>query len=149
MRRREFISLLGGAAAGWPFAARGQQSKVARIGVFYIGLEDAESFKKELRVVRLMTLGPPGSSPRVLASESARSAHVEHVSPESNAKSTPRISQPVPAQSSFFISSRILSAKLDMTLCCSALRERAFCDSCATDRPDMPTIKKVKSAAHS
>jgi putative ABC transport system substrate-binding protein len=48
MRRREFISLLSGAAA-WPLAARAQPSKVARIGVLYIGLADAESFKKELR----------------------------------------------------------------------------------------------------
>jgi len=48
VKRREFISLLGGAAA-WPLAARAQQSKVARIGVLYIGLADAESFKKELR----------------------------------------------------------------------------------------------------
>jgi ABC-type uncharacterized transport system substrate-binding protein len=49
MRRREFISLLGGAAAGWPLTARAQQSKIARIGVLYIGLADAESFKKEIR----------------------------------------------------------------------------------------------------
>ena len=49
MRRREFISLLGGIATIWPLAARGQQSKVARIGALYIGLADAESFKKELR----------------------------------------------------------------------------------------------------
>jgi putative ABC transport system substrate-binding protein len=48
VRRREFIVLLGGAAA-WPLAARAQQSRVARIGVLYIGLADAESFKKELR----------------------------------------------------------------------------------------------------
>src|SRR6202011_5334821 len=33
----------------WPLAARAQQSKVARIGVLYIGLADAESFKKEVR----------------------------------------------------------------------------------------------------
>jgi putative ABC transport system substrate-binding protein len=49
MRRREFITLLGGAAATWPLAARGQQSRIARIGALYIGLADAESFKKELR----------------------------------------------------------------------------------------------------
>jgi ABC-type uncharacterized transport system substrate-binding protein len=49
MRRREFITLLGGAAASWPLAARGQQSKIARIGALYIGTADAESFKKELR----------------------------------------------------------------------------------------------------
>jgi len=48
MRRRDFINLLGGAAAAWPIAARAQQSKVARIGALYIGLADAESFKKEL-----------------------------------------------------------------------------------------------------
>jgi ABC-type uncharacterized transport system substrate-binding protein len=46
--RREFIALLGGAAATWPLAARGQQSKMARIGALYIGTADEESFKKEL-----------------------------------------------------------------------------------------------------
>ena len=49
MRRREFITLLGGAAVVWPLEARTQQSKVARIGALYIGLADAESFRKELR----------------------------------------------------------------------------------------------------
>ena len=39
--RRELIAALGSAAA-WPLAARGQQSKVARIGALYIGTADAQ-----------------------------------------------------------------------------------------------------------
>src|SRR6516164_2699524 len=48
MRRREFITLASSTVA-WPLITRAQSSKVARIGVLYIGLADSESFKKELR----------------------------------------------------------------------------------------------------
>ena len=50
LRRREFITLLGSAAAAWPLDVRAQQSKVRRIGALLLGNADAESFRTELRM---------------------------------------------------------------------------------------------------
>src|SRR5262249_33308288 len=58
MKRREFITLLGGAAAGWPLAARAQQpAKVPIIGFLGPGTPSAWSAWTAAFVQRLRELG--------------------------------------------------------------------------------------------
>jgi ABC-type uncharacterized transport system substrate-binding protein len=57
MRRREFITLLGGAAAAWPLAARAQQQKLPTIGFLVAGTPLSHGQWVAAFVQRLRELG--------------------------------------------------------------------------------------------
>ena len=49
MRRREFMTLLGGAAAAWPLVARAQQPKMATVGILITGNTSPDAFLQGFR----------------------------------------------------------------------------------------------------
>jgi putative ABC transport system substrate-binding protein len=59
MRRREFITLFGGAALTWPVAARAQQAsgRVYRVGYFAFGSHEQQVHLSKAFEVGLRSLG--------------------------------------------------------------------------------------------
>src|SRR5258708_36765346 len=70
MRRREFMTVLGGAAIGWPLAARAQGERMRRIGVL-MGIAESDPARQSFVAAFTEALQELGWS-------SGRNIRIEH-----------------------------------------------------------------------
>src|SRR4051812_4055162 len=78
MRRREFITLAGGAAVAWPVAASAQQERVRRIGIMLSGAENDPEMQARVNALR--------QGLQALGWIEGRNYHFEYRWPESDAE---------------------------------------------------------------
>jgi putative ABC transport system substrate-binding protein len=89
MRRREFITLLGGAAAAWPLAARAQQGRLPVVGVLRLNPKNImETFADPFR--RYM---------KAIGWEEGRNIHFQFVWAEGQSERAPALASELVAQS--------------------------------------------------